>query len=68
MNINIEETVKDEYELVGNEFIFGIYATLDDAVRGMKTYRPDYVRLQGMKIRHKLTAYIDNTVDCSELL
>ena len=68
MNINIEEIVKEEYELIGKGYVFGTYPTIADAVKGMQTYRPDYVRCQDMKIRHKLTAYIDKTVDCSELL
>lgn len=68
MNIEIEKIVADEYELEGNGFLFGVYGTIDEAVKGMKTYRPDYVRCNNMKIRHKLTAYIDKTVDCSELL
>ena len=68
MNIDIEETVKEEYELVGKGYVFGTYPTISEAVRGMQTYRPDYVRCHDMKIRHKLTAYIDKTVDCSELL
>lgn len=68
MNIDIEETVKEEYELVGKGYVFGTYPTISEAVRDMQTYRPDYVRCHDMKIRHKLTAYIDNTVDCSELL
>lgn len=68
MNIDIEEIVKEEYELVGKEYMFGTYPTIAEAVRYMQTYRPDYVRCQDMKIRHKLTAYIDKTVDCSELL
>lgn len=67
MNIDIEETVKDEYELVGRGYVFGTFPTMAKAVEYMKTYDAKYVRLQNMKIRHKLTAYIDRTVDCTEL-
>ena len=68
MNIDIEETVKEEYELVGKGYVFGTYPTISEAVSRMQIYSPGYVRFQDMKIRHKLTAYIDKTVDCSELL
>ena len=68
MNIDIEETVKEEYELVGKGYVFGTYPTIAEAVKDMQTYKPDYVRCQDMKIRHKLTAYIDRTVDCKELV
>jgi hypothetical protein len=44
MNIDIEETVKDEYELIGKGYVFGTYPTISEAVKGMQTYRPDYVR------------------------
>lgn len=68
MNIDIEEMVSDEYELVGNDGSYGTFDTIDKAIKYMETYRTDYVRCHDMKIRHKLTAYIDKTVNCSELL
>lgn len=68
MNIDIEETVKEEYELVGNDHVFGTYPTISEAVNAMQVYNRDFIIAHDMKIRHKLTAYIDRTVDCKELV
>lgn len=68
MNIDIEETVKEEYELVGRGFVFGTYPTISEAVKRVQMFSPGYVRFQDMKIRHKLTVYIDHSVDCAELV
>ena len=69
MEIEIEEVVKDEYELIGKDgFVYGHYDTIDKAVKFMKNYSPKQIRYNGMMIRHKLTAYIDRSVDCAELV
>ena len=68
MEINMEKIEKDEYLLEGNESIYGSYPTIEDAVKALKLYRPDYVKSVGMVMRHRITAYIDNAVDCAEIV
>jgi hypothetical protein len=68
IDIDMDRVQKDEYLLVGELQTFGSYPTLELAVNAMKLYRPDYVRANKMKIRHRLTVLVDNEVDCTSLL
>ena len=70
--IEIEEIIMDEYWLVGNadgeDFVYGNYTNLAEAVKGLKLYRKDYIKANKMKIRHHLSVFVDQEVDCAELL
>lgn len=66
--IEIEEIAGDEYLIVGDGSVYGSFPSLEEAVKWICLWRPDYVRANHMKIRHRFTAYIDKTVDCTELL
>lgn len=72
MKIEIDEIITNEYWLVGNadgeDFIYGNYANLAEAVRALKLYRTDFIKANNMKIRHHLSMFVDKDVDCSELI
>lgn len=66
--IEIDEIVSDEYIIVGDGETYGSFPSIDKAVKWIELWRPDYVKSNHMKIRHKFAAYIDKEVDCSELI
>lgn len=69
MKIEIDEIVTDEYWIVGyGGHVYGIYVNIMDAVKSLRLFRPDYIKANGLKIRHRISAFADNAVDCSEII
>ena len=68
MEISIQGTPKDEYVVEGTHSTVGSFPTIDKAIAAAMRLDLDYIRREKVRIRHRLTAYTDNDVVCSELL
>lgn len=71
MEIEIKnDRIKEDLYMVidKNGSIYGAYPSIADAVYSVKILRKDFVKVNGLKICHRITAYIDCDVDCAELM
>ena len=65
MTLDNVEVVKDEYVLFDGDAVVGSYPSITEVV---EMYLKSALEIRNMKLRHRLTVYTDNAVDCSELV